>query len=275
MDIKDSLATLLATFLGFLPNLVAAIVIFIAAIILANVLCRWLDKMIRRKPKADETVAALISKMVRAVVIIFGALMALEQVDFNVTGFIAGLGIAGFTIGFALQDLGRNFVAGIIMLIYRPFSIGDSVKVADHSGEVVDITLRDTVIKSWDGEKVILPNNQVFNTAIINYSDLPLRRRTIRVLLHPDEEIGKVVKVFKQAVENVPGVLSDPAVQVRLDAFGDGGLVLLVFLWLDQTRSDLLQVHSDAVQAVQQAALQAHISLPSPVQMIHIETTSG
>ncbi|NPV57759.1 MAG: mechanosensitive ion channel [Anaerolineae bacterium] len=273
MDLQASLETLLTSFLVFLPKLITAIVILVATFILASVLSKWVDRTIRLKPKADETVVALITKVTRALVIVFGVVLALEQVDFNVTGFIAGLGIAGFTVGFALQDITRNFIAGVIMLIYRPFSIGDSVKVAEYTGEVLDITLRDTVIKSWDGEKIILPNNNVFNAAIINYSDLPLRRKTISVVLSPDEEIGRTVAVFENAVENVAGVLSDPAVTVQLDAIGDNGLILSIRYWVDQTKSSLVQTHSDAVQAIQQTAKAAKISMPSPVQWVHIENS--
>jgi small-conductance mechanosensitive channel len=89
-------------------------------------------------------------------VLVLGTVVALGQVNFDVTGFVAGLGVAGVTIGFALQDIARNFVAGIILLIRQPFDIGDAVEVGDYAGSVLDITTRDTVLKTWDGEMVIL-----------------------------------------------------------------------------------------------------------------------
>jgi len=274
MNIQASLETILASLLAFLPQLFVAIMIFILSLILSGMLSKWIGRIFEHKPYADKTVVALLTKVTHAMVIIFGGLLALQQVNFNVTGFLTGLGIIGLTVGFALQDIGRNFVAGIIMLIYRPFSIGDEVQVAEYSGEVLDITLRDTVIKTWDGEKVILPNNNVFNAAIVNYSDLVPRRRTINILLSPDEEIGRIAQVFKVAVENVPGVLSSPAVAVQLDSISESGLSLLIRFWVDQNKVSMVQTHSDAIQAVQQAAKESNIRISSMVNRVYIENAS-
>ncbi len=196
--------------------------------------------------------------------------MALEQVNFNVTGFVAGLGIAGFTIGFALQDISRNFIAGIILIIRQPFSVGDAIKIDTFSGAVTDITLRDTVIKSWDGERVIIPNATVFNASITNYSDLPLRRRNIVLSINPEEDVTRAITLFRQAVENIEGVLARPQLTVQAEKVNGAGVQIAIRFWTDQSSSNIFEIHSQVVQAIRSVAVTEKISLSSAVQVVQL-----
>lgn len=260
MDINASLQTLLANFLLFLPKLITALVTLVVVLLLASLAARSVEQGLGRRPRMKNSIQ-LLSQLARWSILAFGLVLVLEQVNFNVVGFVAGLGIAGFTIGFALQDIARNFVAGIILIIRQPFRIGDSVKVVDYTGTVIEINLRDTVIRTWDGEKVILPNQAVYGAAIVNYSDLPVRRRTVTLRIDPHADIVRARMIFQTTLASIPGVLAKPGVSIQVEGLNGTGIQLVIYFWVNQTQSDLSEVQSVAVQALWAAAAREKISL--------------
>jgi small conductance mechanosensitive channel len=264
VDIQVSLQVLLTNFLLFLPKLVTALITFIFTLVLASLAARSVERGLARRSvlKGSKT---LITQGTRASVLIFGSILALEQVNFNVTGFIAGLGIVGFAIGFALQDIARNFVAGIILIIRQPFYIGQRVKLADYHGIVTEINLRDTVIKTADGEKVILPNSSVFNNPIVNFSDLPLCRKSIIFQLSPQSDLEQMLAACKQAVAGVEGVLASPPVGAQVEGAAPTGMQIAVRFWVNQTVQDADMVYSQAVLALEAAARREQLNLPALV----------
>ncbi len=272
MDFDATFQELLQDTLAFIPHLIAALVTFTASLLLSGVAARWARRTARVKIKDPETLR-LLSRLARWTVIILGTVVALDQVNFDVTSFIAGLGIAGLTIGFALQDIARNFVAGILLLVRQPFNIGDAVRVADHSGAVLDITTRDTVLKTWDGEMVILPNIDVFTSAITNYSQLSHRRRTVYIGLGYGEDVDQAIQVLLEAIRSVEGVLEDPPPTLLAEELGDSALILAARFWVNQETHGLFDVHSAVVQTIKEVAEREGIELPYPIQTLRLEGT--
>ena len=266
----DQFQGLLEKFLLFIPNLIVALVVFALTLFLSGLVARWVRRAAKLKIENAET-RHLLSRLARWSVIILGTLVALGQVDFDVSGFIAGLGVAGFTIGFALQDIARNFVAGILLLVRQPFNVGDAVEVGDYAGTVLDIKVRDTVLKTWDGEMVIVPNMDVFTQAIKNYSELSLRRRTVNIGLGYGEDVDRATLVFLEAIRGVDGVLSDPAPTLLAEELGDSALMLAARFWVNQETHGLFVVHSAVVQAIKEVAEREGIDLPYPVQTVRLE----
>jgi small conductance mechanosensitive channel len=273
MDLGAPFQTLIQQAVRFIPRLLAALVIFVATLLLSSIAARWARRSAQSKIDDLETLS-LISRLTRWAVLVLGTVLALDQVNFDVTGFVAGLGIAGITIGFALQDIARNFVAGILLLVQQPFDIGDVVEVSDYTGTVLEISIRDTVIKSLDGEKVIVPNIDVLANAIINYSDLPLRRRSIRIGLGYGEDVDHASEAFLMAIQELDGVLEEPEPSLLAEALGDSTLGLVARFWVNQESDDLFQVHSRAVQAIKEAAEREEIDLPYPIQTVRLEGAS-
>jgi len=270
MDLSGTFQELLQDLLHFIPHLITALITFVASMLLSGVAARWVRRTVKIKIPDPETLQ-LLSRLVRWAVIIMGTLAALEQVNFDVTSFIAGLGIAGVTIGFALQDIARNFVAGILLLVRQPFDLGDAVEAAGHTGTVLDITSRDTVLKAWDGEMVVLPNIDVFTSAITNYSKLPHRRRTVYVGLGYGEDVGQATSVFLEAIQGVEGVLEDPAPSLLAEGLGDSALTLAARFWVNQETHDMFGVHSEVVRAIKEIAEKKEVDLPYPVQTVRLE----
>lgn len=270
MNLSAPWQALVEKALLFIPKLIAALITFGVSVLLSVLAARWVRNFAQKRIDDEETLL-LLSRLARWAVIVAGTVLALDQVNFDVTGFVAGLGIAGLTIGFALQDITRNFIAGILLLVRQPFDIGDAVEAAGYAGTVLEITTRDTVLKTWDGEMVILPNLDVYTKPLINYSDLPNRRRTIQIGLGYGEDVNRATKLFLAAIRSVEGVLDDPAPQVLAQDLGDSTLQLAARFWVNQETHDLFVVHSDVVRTVKEVAEQEQIDLPYPIQTVRLE----
>jgi small-conductance mechanosensitive channel len=273
MNLTETLQTFLIDVLQFIPRLIVSLVTFVLTLIASSVVARWVRRAAKARIEHAE-VCLLLSRLARWSVIVLGTLVALDTVNFDVTSFIAGLGVAGFTVGFALQDIARNFVAGVLLLVRQPFKIGDAVQVGDYAGQVLNVHTRDTTIKTWDGEKVILPNIEVFGKAIVNYSDLPRRRRTVYIGLGYDEDVDRAKQILIEAIHSVEGVLDDPPPRIHAEELGGSALILAARFWLDQRTHGLFDVHSDAVQAIKEAAEAHGIDLPYPVYTVRLHAQS-
>ena len=277
MDFQAILQEWLSSFLLFLPRLIAGIVIFILTLIGSGFIARGVRRLSAKRIDKPE-VLQLIFRISQWTILLIGTVIALEQVDFNVTGFIAGLGIAGFTIGFALQDIARNFISGLILLYRQPFNLGDFIEVAGHSGIVRQINIRDTEIESLDGDMVIIPNKAVFENPITNMSALQFRRRTVMIGLGYEEDADRAMEIFMAAIRSVDRVVEDPAPMIQAVAMDDSVLTLSAFFWVDQKKGGLLKVHSDVLKAINTASIEHKINLPYPIQTVLVKeagTTKG
>jgi small-conductance mechanosensitive channel len=273
MDFQAIFQEWLTSFLLFLPKLISGLVIFILSLVGAGFVAKALEQILAKQIESKE-VLSLIRRITQWTVIIIGTIVALDQVDFNVTGFVAGLGIVGFTIGFALQDIARNFISGLILLYRQPFTIGDLVEVASHSGTVKMINIRDTEIQTLDGDLVIIPNNLVFENPIINNSASRLRRRTVSIGLGSEEDVDQAMDIFIAAILSVDGVEAEPAPMIRAMAMDESTLTLSAFYWIDQKQNSPIQVHSDVLKAINTASQVHNINLPYPIQTVLVQHSS-
>lgn len=274
MEIQQAFQDWFATFVQLIPKLISAIVIFIVTLVVSDFFAKWVKRLAKKRIENIE-ILHLLFLLTRWSVLILGTIFALSQVNFDVTGFIAGLGVAGFTIGFALQDIAKNFISGILLLSRQPFNIGDYVKVNDdYSGKVKEINVRDTVIETLDGEIVIIPNQAVFENPIINYTQSRLRRSTVMIGLGYEEDVHHATKVFLDVIKNVPGVESQPEPIIRAKQLGDSALMLEALFWVDQRNNNLLSIHSDVVTAIKGTSDEHNINLPYPVQTVLLQNVT-
>lgn len=262
---------LIDTFVNNLPSYLLALGTLVATLILANLAKRAIERNLKKQMDDPET-RHLLGRITRWTVLILGIMTALNQIPgVDVTSLLAGLGIVGFTIGFALQDIARNFIAGLLILIRQPFSVGDAVQVADHAGTVMDITARDTVIKTWDGVMEIIPNLDVYSNPIVNYSELPLRRRTVTIGLGYGEDVDRAREIFLDVLRNTEGVRAEPAPEILTEELGSATLNMAARFWVNQKTHNLFVVHSDVVDAINDTAEREEIDLPYPTQVVQLE----
>jgi small conductance mechanosensitive channel len=157
-------------FLSKVDDIIMAIIVFVIFWLIAK-LVRKIISNVAPRVKADTNAVLLVARLAYAAVVIVGVTLALNASGVNWTALAAGLGLTGFALGFALKDAISNFLSGVLILFYRPFKIGDRVKVSSIEGVVQDIRVRDTIIIDKDGLKTIVPNSNVFGNVIINYTE--------------------------------------------------------------------------------------------------------
>lgn len=261
-DIQDIIDRVLE-FLPKLKDVGVAILLVIAAWFLSN----WAARVVRRtmeRRKADPEIAVLLRMLTRWGIFVLGVVVALEQVTDSLGALIAGLGVVGFTIGFALQDVAKNFVAGILLLVQQPFEIGDSIEVAGFGGKVLSISLRTTELRTFDGRHVLIPNGDVYVSPIVNFSRALRRRIELKVGVAYDMDLDQVAGVTLEALRGIPGVLEDPAPQVVFDKFGDSALEFTAYYWVDTESSEVLEGRDAGVKAIKEAFERGEIESPYP-----------
>jgi small-conductance mechanosensitive channel len=267
----SALQDLLTDFIDNAPQFLIAIAIFVATLIFSRVAERWTERSTKQQIEDVQT-RKYLAQTARYAVLVLGILAALDQIPgIKITSFLAGLGILGFTIGFALQDIARNFIAGLLLLLRKPFSADDAVEIAGHDGIVMELNMRDTVIKTWDGVMEIIPNLDVYTNPIVNYSELPLRRRTVMVGLGYGEDVDRAKEIILDTIRTTEGVLEEPAPEILTEELGDATLNLAARFWVNQQTHNLFGVHSDVVDAINAAAEREDIDMPYPIQVVKLE----
>jgi small conductance mechanosensitive channel len=201
---------------------------------------------------------------------ILGITISLQQVGFNLTAFLAGLGIAGFTIGFALQDVSKNFIAGLLLILQEPFENGEVIKVAGYTGTVMEIELRATQIRTLDGLIVVIPNADVFTNPITNYTRSESRRIDLSIGVAYEHDPEQVRRQALAAISNIPGILSEPAPQVIFDNFGDTTFNLKLLFWVDTEKISSPAAKDAGLVAIKGAFEGSGIEMPYPTQTLLI-----
>ena len=256
--------------LAFLPRLISALVIFAAGWYLGVWLGKLVDRLLQRR-KVDREIALLLRRATQWGVFLLLTIVALQQVGFDMTAFLAGLGAAGIALGFAVQDVTQNLMAGILLLLQQPFDIGDAVQVGDYAGTVLDINLRATEIRTWDGRRVYLPNAQVYTSPIVNYSRSEARRIGITLGVAYDTDLARAQAVALQAVHALPGVKEEPAPTVVFHTFGESSIDFTVYYWIDPQSTDFFAAQTAGVQALHRAFQEAGIEIPFPVRTVYLQ----
>lgn len=256
-------------FVEALPNILTAILILVVSYYAGVLLGRVLKRVLERH-NAEVGVIYLLSRGLKWTIISLGFIAAL-QIFFNVTAFLAGLGIIGFTIGFALQNIMQNFVSGVILLVQQPFKVGHVVSVAGYDGTVLKIGLRTTEMKTLDGRLVFLPNADVLSQPIINFTRASLRRVDLPIGVSYSADPENVRNLILAEVKDIPGCMNDPEPTVLFQSFGASSIDLTLFFWVDTTITSNVAAKDAVLVRIKKAFAEAGIDIPSHVQ---VELTS-
>jgi small conductance mechanosensitive channel len=251
-SIPETLQELLVRFISAIPAIISAIVIFFISLYIASISRRAVLRALKLRdtnPKIIETVL----KLTQWTVLTMGSIIALQQVGFNVTAFLAGLGIVGFTIGFALQDVSKNFISGLLLLIQQPFNIGETIEVTGFTGTVVAIDLRATEVHTADGRMVLIPNASIFTNPITNLSRTGARRVELVLRVTAQSELQAVREAVLQASRSVPGLKDEPPPTVTFNTIAFNTVEMQVFYWIDTSKIDLSLARDAGLTAIKQA----------------------
>lgn len=267
-NITTAFENILTNAIEFIPSLIAALIIFLLSLYLAGVISKLIKNNMRKRG-SDQELIILVNQITRWTVIVLGVIAALQQIGFDVTSFLAGLGILGFTLGFALQDVSKNFIAGLLLLLQQPFDIGDSIEVGDYRGTVLDVEIRATEILTFDGLYVNIPNGDVFTSAIINYSRKNTRRLSLDVGVAYGTDLAKVREIVSEALLEIHGVLTDPAPEVVFNTFGDSSINFTAYYWIDTTDPGYFGGTDQGLRAINTAFEREGIEIPFPIRTVY------
>jgi small-conductance mechanosensitive channel len=220
----------------FVEHLISAIAIFVVIYLLGR-LTRLVVLWAMGRTKADRQVRTLVRNLITVTTYVVAVITALVVYGVNVAVILTAAGIGTVAVGLAFQDLLRNVLAGIWLLLEQPFRLGDVITVLDQTGAVQNITLRTTTLRTGVGELAILPNLTVFTGIVINSSHYDTRRLSVLVRLPVGVDIADVMRRARQAVEQVPGIDEKPGMLFEPILEGEAPLLKCSF-WVDQREQD-------------------------------------
>lgn len=275
--ILHKLQVWLRSFIALLPNIVLAAIVVAIGLLLA----KYIRKLVCRIMGRFSTHQALINLLSSFVSIVFGATaifiaLSILKLDKAVTTMLAGAGVIGLALAFAFQDIAANFMSGVFLSLRRPIGIGDIVKVKEQMGIVEAINLRDTVLRTFRGYLVIIPNKDVFQNPIENYSRYKKRRYDLTVGISYAEDLEVVKELTLKTLEGMEGLSSDEKTTLVYTEFSDSTINFTVRLWTDQIKQgDYLDVGSRALMRLKKAYDKAGISLPYPIRTLDFGIKGG
>lgn len=276
----EKMQSMITQFIALIPNLLVGLVIFLMFLLLGAVVRRATESFARRTGLARNAQFVL-GRLMRTLVVLLGLLMVFPIVFPQVTGaqVIEVLGIGGVAVGFAFRDVLQNFLAGILLFITQPFKIGDEIIFKEFEGRVEDIQTRATMLRTYDGRRVVLPNAELFIHAVVVNTAYPIRRSQYDVGVGYGDDIDLARRLIVEAVASVPEVLDTPAPEALVVDLAPSSVNIRARWWTGSARGDQVSVQGQVVFAIKQT-LSAHgIDLPFPTQQVlfhdQTEATDG
>jgi len=225
------------------PEWLAAVIILLIGVLASKLSRRWLRSILdRSRVREDLLLKNFFLRSVSLSILIAATLIALEKVNVPITSLIAGLGITGLILGFALRDTLSNFAAGLLLLIYRPFRAGELIEVEGTQGVVDELTIVNMQMTTTDGVRVIMPNSKVWGSKIVNYS-LSQRRRLELTLRVREDDLEVAISAITEALADDPRILKTPPPSVKVASLGDNAAALTIWAWA--TPGDFQSVTAD------------------------------
>jgi len=238
---------------------VEGILLLLLSFVIASLVRRTLRNQLKR-PHIDQQVALLISRIVYLAVVLLGVIAFFTRWFGSPALVFGGFGFLALAFSLAFQDILKNFIAGLFMLLERPFRLGDEITVDNHTGIVENIEMRATTLRTSEGEQVITPNSLVYTGTIINRTRYPTRLFTLTAKIPTGVPLDGLAEKLKDEIQGRPDIAKDPPPHVALQPNIDGGLTLEVRYWLDYRRNDPLAVQAAIGRQVYQAIQSAEAS---------------
>ncbi len=248
-------------------RILSALVIFL--------LGRWVVKMLMNlfasaytKAEMDKTLSRFLSNILFIALMLFVVLASLNALGVNTINFLAILGAAGLAIGLALKDSLSNFAAGVMLVVFRPFKIGDFIDAAGNSGTVERIGIFNTTLKTPDNRVIIVPNSLINEDSIANYSTEETRRIDLVIGIGYEDDVARAKALIQGVLNQEDSILDEPPPSILLLDLGDSSVDIGVRPWVKST--DYWSVRSELLGRIKQALEHAGMSLPYPQRSLHI-----
>ena len=248
-------------------NIALAIVIFYVGKVVVGLIVRGLAKVMRAR-EVDKTLETFLCNFLRMALMVVVIIAAISQIGIQTTSFIAIFGAAGLAVGLALQGSLSNFAAGVLIVLFRPYRVGDFVEAAGIAGSVEQVQILTTVLKTPDNKQIIVPNSQIMDSVITNYSANDTRRVDMVVGVSYDDDLDKVRKTIEEVIAADDRILEDPACQVAVSELADSSVNFVVRPWV-QT-ADYWAVTFDLTETIKKRFDEEGISFPFPQRDVHL-----
>jgi small conductance mechanosensitive channel len=259
-----------------LPNFVVAVLVLLLFALTGAYFKRLTIRIVRRF--SDQiSLQNLLGNSIRVLTILMGLVIALEFLHLNkaLTSLLAGAGIIGLAISFAFQDLAQNLVSGLYLAINRPIRVGDFIEAGSHFGQVSRIGIRTSVIRTFDGQDLHLPNKYLFQDPVQNYST-GARRILLRVGVSYGEDLQRVEEVTLAALAGLENLHPDKETQLFYEEFGDSAIVFRLHIWVPFFQGGpYFGVRSEAIKAIHHAYKGAGITIPFPIRTLDFGIKGG
>ncbi len=246
--------------------LYATLIVFVGRVVV-----KWLVKLSRKlmvRSNMDAMLINFLSVIANAVLMLFVLIAALDQLGVDTTSMIAVLGAAGLAVGLALKDSLQNFAAGVMLVMFRPFKVGDFVEAAGTSGIIEQITIFNTIMRTGDNREVIVPNGQIYADTITNYSARDTRRIDMSFGIGYGDDLLKAKNLLNEIVKGHPKVHADPEPVIRVAELADSSVNFDVRPWVNA--DDYWPVRSELIEQIKLAFDENGISIPFPQMDVHL-----
>lgn len=253
-------------------NVVLALVIFVIGKFIVSLLMSLFTKVMA-KSKYDNMLTEFVSSILRAILMLFVIVASLDQLGVDTTSLVAIVGAAGLAIGLSLQDSLKNFAAGVMLLVFKPFRTGDYVEAAGIAGSVEAIGIFTSTLTTPDNKAIIVPNGKIYGDNIINYSAKATRRVDMVFGISYSDDLRKAKAVLTQLLSEDQRVLQDPAPTVAVLELGDSSVNIAVRPWVKS--GDFWGLRFDFVEAVKLRFDQEGLSIPFPQMDVHVKKSEN
>ena len=266
MNTEELVARAQELAIQFAPKIAAAIVILILGRWFARVMSRLVKSAVGRAG-GDAVLVNFLGNLVYMALLAMVVVASLGQLGVQTTSFIAMLGAAGLAIGLALQGSLSNFAAGVLIVVLRPYRVGDFIEAAGVSGTVFEVQIFSTILTTPDNKRVIVPNGQIGASIITNFSANETRRVDLVFGASYDDDVGTVKGILTDIVESHEMILTEPPPRIVVTELADSSVNYGLFVWVQ--RANVLQVKFDVTEAVKRRFDDAGLSIPFPQLDVH------
>jgi small conductance mechanosensitive channel len=255
------------------PAILVKAALFVAILIVFKIVSVVAGRMVKSavsssRLKWSDLLKTFVVNIVTKSIVVLGILLALAAVDAPIGPILAGVGVLGFVVGFALQETLGNFAAGVMLLLYRPYDVGDAINAAGVSGTVTAMSLVSTTLLSPDNQVLVVPNNKIWGNVITNVTGMATRRVDLTVGVSYGDDLKRAEQVLTEVVAKDPRVLKDPAPVIRVNKLGEYAVEFVVRPWCKT--SDYWDVYWDLTREIKNAFERAKFTIPYPQRQVHV-----
>ena len=253
-------------------KIATAVAIFLVGKLLIRLVVRALSTLMT-KQEVDKTLETFICNLVRTTLMVVVIIAAIGAIGVETTSFIAIFGAAGLAVGLALQGSLSNFASGVLIVLFRPYRVGDFIEAAGIAGSVEEVQILTTILKTGDNKQIIVPNSQIMDSIITNYSANDTRRVDMLVGVSYDDDLDKVRATLEDLVAAEDRILDEPATTIAVSALADSSVNFVLRPWVNS--SDYWGVTFDLTEAIKKRFDKEGISFPFPQQDVHLYKQSA